>query len=872
MEASVICQALVDQIIELCTPEKLTELASRHYQQRPIKTDATSWRIPEDSRDRNPALTITEKDGRTVWYDHRRLDGGDAIKFVRVVEGLDFKHAVSYLAEYLGIDQTRDQNRGQNLPKQREESSKVEGTTIDEDSMIASIEARKAYDTFLAAYGGMLRDGLQSEGFKRLCNLRCFDVALCRNLPNIGYAEDGISGIKGLQKFTTIQAHSLVFWDGFTIKVIRFNPFDGKRYQGKGGLKQFGACHWNPANKEAEEIWLTEGETSAIALMCLGRNARPLKPERSANLEYEVSGYKRVYLAYDNDTQGRKYTQAALAYLPNALDISPIWGEGKDPNDFLIDGGIESIAVLDNAVKELQEAQKELPKSALDNPICAALSEYSESVNALKKYLKPKPRKDGSVELEYERGYISPFIDWMATRGLSQEAFCTDNGIRTKEGDYLDVNWITHEMQMMEQLANFPTQGITGKAMMLQAANYAASLNKRDALQEAIQNLPTWDGIDRISTFFAHYCGAEDTQINQAIARYMWTALIGRGVATYDKPCKADMCILLKGVQGVGKSSLAEALAFKKDWFKAVDPKKDEDELTRQLRAAQVVELSELNAVTERSLGTLKRIITSTKLECRKKGNDEFWRFPLRALFVATNDSVEGILNDPNGNRRWLPVYCHGVKEINRGNSKQMIIDTEGIERDKLQLYAQAKQLFAEHGVMWEGIDIESQQALTSNEVVSAQNAEDLLSTMRKKHIKEITIKEAILELFNGDEDKALTSMVNRRFQMELAKELRILGFTSKQKRGASGKTTYWTHPDLADMEEISYEQAVTEYSLVKVGAHNGMSRTEYLKRNPDRQQALDNLDSEMKGSNPFKEDSRFVTQSLEEILSDMNI
>lgn len=81
-----------------------------------------------------------------------------------------------------------------------------------------------------------------------------------------------------------------------------------------------------------------------------------------------------------------------------------------------------------------------------------------------------------------------------------------------------------------------------------------------DSMKDYLElTLPEWDGVDRITNFFARYCASADTPLQWAIARYMWAALYGR--ATSPEGIKADIVIVLVGRQGARKSTLVRALA-----------------------------------------------------------------------------------------------------------------------------------------------------------------------------------------------------------------------------------------------------------------------------------------------------------------------
>lgn len=871
MEKTFNCQDLdgiKSEIKAACTLERFVQIAARHYPEPPVKI-GDGYRFPEDCRDRNPAMTITLKNGEPVWYDHRRNEGGDVIRFVQLFQFGGYKEtylkAVNWLAEEIGVSMPEPQKEPPKPtpePKKEEQSVSSQPQTKSKDEEMQA--QKEALIQFVALYGGMLRDGLHTPMFKSWCKLRGFNPDLVAGLPSIGFVTQyTVFDVAGF-KFKALYPNTCIWWniEEGTLKAIQFSKDTGKR--NPRGCRQLGSCWWKPKVESSDEIWVTEGETSAIALIQMGKPARPCKPEYLGSIIDEVHGEtpKRLYLAYDNDPQGKLYTKKALEIFPDAIDISGMFPEGGDSNDFLIQFG----------VGQFEAALKE--KEALVSKAKQAKTEESEpfreACNAIKPFLHPViDKKTGEASMSFDVKDIEPLVVWLKTRGVYEEQFCYDNGWRTPEGNPLTNASLTRELIALQKYGGFPAMGISGGSMMKRAAELAVTWKKRDALRETIENLPKWDGVNRIDKFWSTYCGASDTPLNTAISRYMWTAIIGRALAS-EKPCKADMCIILKGSQGLGKSTLTKALSLNYDWHKEINSNSDEDEITRSLRATQIIELAEMGSLGKKALATLKRVLTMDKLSCRKKGNDEFWKFNMRAFFIATNDSTDGILTDPNGQRRWLPVYVKGVKALPRGGDIQMVLDTDGVERDKLQLYAEALELFKKNGVMWYGISCTDQKELCKQEIETSENAQAIYDYMLNRDVKEITLRDAIVDcLFGGDTDRALNACTSKRFQAELSNDLKAMGFTKTSKRGYAGNTKYWSHPDF-EKNTLTPKQAIEEARAVE----DGILRNAYLKRHPDRAKRVEALICELKGldpENPFNDDYEpipvMVDTPLEELL-----
>jgi len=217
----------------------------------------------------------------------------------------------------------------------------------------------------------------------------------------------------------------------------------------------------------------------------------------------------------------------------------------------------------------------------------------------------------------------------------------------------------------------------------------------RDAVLLAAQNAPfdsaqtwlaslTWDGVPRVETFLARYFGCEDTPYTQAVSRYLWTAMAGRIVTP---GVKADMAPILVGGQGVGKSTGVAAMVPAPEHFVEVSFHEKEEDLARRMRGSLLGEIGELRGLHTKELESIKAFITRTHDAWIPKFREFKVTFARRIVFIGTTNKDE-FLADETGNRRWLPVTVGQV-------------DVEAIRTDRLQLWAEARELYDLVGVDW---------------------------------------------------------------------------------------------------------------------------------------------------------------------------
>ncbi|RYE81023.1 MAG: hypothetical protein EOO80_02310, partial [Oxalobacteraceae bacterium] len=206
--------------------------------------------------------------------------------------------------------------------------------------------------------------------------------------------------------------------------------------------------------------------------------------------------------------------------------------------------------------------------------------------------------------------------------------------------------------------------------MMKDVLKLEAKAHRYDSANRWLQRLQ-WDGVPRVDTFLPAYWGAADTPYTRAVGAYWLTALAGRVLAP---GCQADMVPVLVGAQGAGKSTGAGALVPNSDYFVALDVAQNDADLCRMFSGKLVVELSELAGLRKKDRETVKALITRRDDEWVPKYVEGSRKHLRRFLFVGSTNEQE-FLDDPTGERRWLPF------EVGR-------VDVKAIDRDRDQLWA----------------------------------------------------------------------------------------------------------------------------------------------------------------------------------------
>lgn len=219
---------------------------------------------------------------------------------------------------------------------------------------------------------------------------------------------------------------------------------------------------------------------------------------------------------------------------------------------------------------------------------------------------------------------------------------------------------------------------------MSTAVAMVAEANAFDSAQQWANGL-VWDGIKRLEAAFTRYYGCPDTPYTRSLGPYMFTVLGGRAI---EPGVKADMAIIMVGLQGVRKTSALEALVPEPDAFGEVDLSDDDDKIARKLRGKMVVELAEMRGFHGRDADANKAWVSRRREEWTPKYKEfttTYWR---RCLLIGTANDMEQ-LDDPTGARRFLPVRVGAV-------------DLEALRADRDQLWAEGVAQFRQSGVAWQ--------------------------------------------------------------------------------------------------------------------------------------------------------------------------
>ena len=203
---------------------------------------------------------------------------------------------------------------------------------------------------------------------------------------------------------------------------------------------------------------------------------------------------------------------------------------------------------------------------------------------------------------------------------------------------------------------------------------YVARLNSFHPVKQYLLGLK-WDGIERVNTWLVECANVESSTYVFAVSSIMLIAAVRR---IMQPGCKYDEMVVWESAQGTNKSSAAQALCPKQEWFS--------DDLRLNLQSKELI---------ESTLG--KWIIEASELAGKRKSEVEQLKAmlsrpvdgparmayaplpverPRHFILIGTTNSST-YLTDSTGGRRFWPVV---VKQFN----------VEWIIRNRDQLWAEA--------------------------------------------------------------------------------------------------------------------------------------------------------------------------------------
>jgi predicted P-loop ATPase len=276
-----------------------------------------------------------------------------------------------------------------------------------------------------------------------------------------------------------------------------------------------------------------------------------------------------------------------------------------------------------------------------------------------------------------------------------------------------------------------------------------------------------WDGTPRIGSWLSTYLGAEVGEYAEAIGRMFLISMVARVM----KPgCKVDHMLVLEGEQGAMKSTACRALATEA-FFSDNLPDLESKDASQHLRGKWLIEVAEMHSFDRATTTRLKSYITRQEERYRPSYGRLEVDEPRQCVFIGTTNK-DVYLRDETGGRRFWPV-------------KTGIINIGALQRDRDQLFAEARTLFDAKAKWWPDADFERVHIKPQqNERYEADPWEETI----RNHLATLT------KVTVTDVARAIgieTQKVSKTEQNRITGTMHELGWRRGKRSGAQG-TRYW--------------------------------------------------------------------------------
>ena len=252
----------------------------------------------------------------------------------------------------------------------------------------------------------------------------------------------------------------------------------------------------------------------------------------------------------------------------------------------------------------------------------------------------------------------------------------------------------------------------------------AARRHKFNPAQDRLRALAEqWDGTQRLESWLVDYLGAACSNGNAEYLREIGAAWLKGVAARVLKPgCKRDDVLVLRGDQGIGKSTIAQLISDEilPDSFTDSLGNLDSKDAKSGIRGIIIAELGELSALGKSEIESIKTFVAARNDHFREAYGRFERDYPRTVSFIGTTNEPQ-YLKDSTGNRRWWPVTIPAR------------IDLDQFQAILPQLLGEAARRVL-HGERWHVID--SRALSQAREVRDAAFDEDIWTVRVKEAVR----------------------------------------------------------------------------------------------------------------------------------------
>jgi predicted P-loop ATPase len=288
-------------------------------------------------------------------------------------------------------------------------------------------------------------------------------------------------------------------------------------------------------------------------------------------------------------------------------------------------------------------------------------------------------------------------------------------------------------------------------------------------------------GLSNVFDGLAHRLFGVSDPVFEAMLKRFLIASVAR---VLEPGCKHDSVLILKGGQGVGKSTFFRAL-FGANFFNDTLPSQNDKDFYQALNRSVCCEWAELEVVFSRKDVSVIKNILSSQQDCYRPLYERFEEtFPRRSVIVGTTNE-DAFLTDPTGSRRFwvIPVI--------------QAIPIEWVLEQRDLIWGAAIALYRA-GEQWHLTDIELAASETNNKAYQSTDPwqlaieEYLLTAPITDNLTVHAVLDSIL--------KVPVERRTKRDEMRVTNILKGMGWIKKRNRFNGKDTTVWKKPNFDNL------------------------------------------------------------------------
>lgn len=268
------------------------------------------------------------------------------------------------------------------------------------------------------------------------------------------------------------------------------------------------------------------------------------------------------------------------------------------------------------------------------------------------------------------------------------------NELRVKETGG-DSHWkCPFNRETLHTLETLAYEADLKPAMVKRYLNRYAKELRQSSGSELLIDIPTWDGVDRISHLASRLHSPEfsSAQVEEIIKE--WLAKV---FMRLENPKVDNRCLVLAGNQGIGKDVFIKALTCGFNQF--VIPfqyQAQQKDMLHALHGGVVVHIEEFDHISEKLSPAFLKMLITTPTTCFREayGKSQQTRYARWSLISSCNH--QSFLADHTGNRRFIIIPVDAIDGIRRSDG-ELLAYPEGLINfptdEGLNILAQAKSL-----------------------------------------------------------------------------------------------------------------------------------------------------------------------------------